>query len=187
MVLSARPFRPVSITYVDVNQQAAARLAADHLVDRGCQRVATISGPLGTPAALDRLNGFRAAMAGHGFPTCPRSRATSPGPAGRRAMEELLARRPELDGVFIASDLMALGAFPVLHEHGRRIPDDVAVVGFDDSSAALACDPPLTTVRQPVEHMAAEMARLLLERIEDADRPITSSIFEPTLVVRGSA
>jgi DNA-binding LacI/PurR family transcriptional regulator len=102
-------------------------------------------------------------------------------------MRELLARQPELDGVFIASDLMAQGALQVLHRQGRRIPGDVAVVGFDDSAAALSCDPQLTTVRQPVEEMAGEMARLLLRQINAPDGPVQSVVFQPTLVVRGSA
>ncbi len=75
----------------------------------------------------------------------------------------------------------------MLREHGRRVPEDVAVVGFDDSSAASACRPPLTTVRQPVEDMAAEMAGLLLDRLAAPDGPATSVIFEPVLVVRDSA
>lgn len=87
---------------------------------------------------------------------------------GERAMRSLLAEQPALDGVFAANDLMAQGACLVLREHGRRIPDDVAVVGFDDSGAAAACRPRLTTVRQPVEDMAAEMVRLLLHRVAGA-------------------
>jgi DNA-binding LacI/PurR family transcriptional regulator len=102
-------------------------------------------------------------------------------------MERLLAEAPDIDGVFVASDLMAHGALTVLRRQHRQVPDDIAVVGFDDSSPALLCDPPLTTVRQPVEEMAAEMARLLLERIEWPDRPVRSVVFEPTLVVRQSA
>ncbi|MCK2218692.1 LacI family transcriptional regulator [Actinomadura sp. ATCC 31491] len=78
-------------------------------------------------------------------------------------------------------------ALAVLRHHGRTVPGDVAVVGFDDSSAATACRPPLTTVRHPVEDMAAELARLLLRHIERPDHPPTSVIFEPSLVVRGSA
>jgi DNA-binding LacI/PurR family transcriptional regulator len=102
-------------------------------------------------------------------------------------MERLLVEHPDLDGVFAANDLMAQGAVLVLREHGHRVPDDVAVVGFDDSSAALACRPQLTTVRQPVENMAAEMASLLLTALDQPDRRVTSVVFEPTLVVRQSA
>ena len=102
-------------------------------------------------------------------------------------MRTLLAENPALDGVFVANDLMALGALTALREAGRRVPSDVAVVGFDDSSAALAASPALTTVRHPLEDMAAESARLLLSRVDDATMRVSSVIYEPTLVIRQSA
>ncbi|WP_244291154.1 LacI family DNA-binding transcriptional regulator [Streptomyces subrutilus] len=107
---------------------------------------------------------------------------------GERAMRCLLVEQPDLDGVFAANDLMAQGACLVLREHGRRIPEDVAVVGFDDSAAASACRPRLTTVRQPVEDMAAEMVRLLLDRVAGTAAPERASVlFAPALVVLDSA
>ena len=102
-------------------------------------------------------------------------------------MTRLLAEHPDIDGVFAANDLMAQGACQVLRDQGRRIPKDVAVVGFDDSSVASTCSPPLTTVRQPVEEMAATMARLLQELIHQERTEPTSVIFDPELVVRESA
>jgi DNA-binding LacI/PurR family transcriptional regulator len=89
--------------------------------------------------------------------------------------------------VFAANDLMAQGACQVLRERGRRVPEDVAVVGFDDSSIAVTCRPRLTTVRQPVEEMAARMARLLDEHLQGVRTEVTSVVFEPELVVRESA
>ncbi|MEV8444444.1 LacI family DNA-binding transcriptional regulator [Streptomyces parvus] len=186
-VLFARPARPVPVSYVDLAHQDGARLAAEHLLGRGCRRTATISGPLDVPAGQARLTGFRDTMARHGHPYIPVVEGQFTQESGEAAMERLLAEHPDLDGVFAANDLMALGACHVLREHGRSVPGDVAVVGFDDSSAALACRPPLTTVRQPVEGMAAEMTRLLLDRLARPDGPVTSVIFEPELVVRGSA
>jgi DNA-binding LacI/PurR family transcriptional regulator len=186
-VLFARPPRPMPLSYVDVNQHTGAKLAADHLVARGCQRVATISGPPDTAAGQDRLTGIRDAMALHGHPYVPSVEGNFTVAGGERAMARLLAEHPDIDGVFVANDLMAQGAMLVLHEHGRRVPADVAVIGFDDSSAALACRPTLTTVRQPVEDMAAEMTRLLLARIGQPQERPASVIFEPTLVVRESA
>jgi DNA-binding LacI/PurR family transcriptional regulator len=184
VVLAARPVRPMSITYVDVDQAAGAGLAADHLVASGCRRLATITGPLETPAGQDRLRGFRDAVARHGLP----EPVVVEGDFSREGGAEA-ARRLDLDvdGLFVASDLMATGAVPVLRSRGRRVPEDVKVVGFDDSSPAVECDPPLTTVRQPVEDMAAEMARLLVERVERPDRPVSSVVFAPTLVVRRSS
>jgi DNA-binding LacI/PurR family transcriptional regulator len=187
VVLSGRPRRPVRITYVDVDQRAGARLAAERLVGLGRRRIATISGPPDSPAAADRLGGFRSALADLGQPDVASVSGDFTREGAALAMERLLAEAPDLDGLFVASDLMAHGALPVLRRQGRTVPDDVAIVGFDDSSAAVACDPPLTTVRQPVEDMAAEMARQLLMRIERPDTPTVSVIFDPTLVVRQSA
>ncbi|MDX3855133.1 LacI family DNA-binding transcriptional regulator [Streptomyces sp. AK02-01A] len=186
-VLYARPARPVRISYVDLAHQDGARLAADHLLARGCRRIATITGPLDVPAGQDRLTGFRDTMARRGHPYVPVAEGRFTQESGEAAMELLLAEHPDLDGVFAANDLMAVGACHVLREHGKRVPEDVAVIGFDDSSAAATCRPPLTTIRQPVEDMAAEMVRLLLDRLSDADRAVTSVIFEPVLVVRDSA
>ncbi|MEV4312885.1 LacI family DNA-binding transcriptional regulator [Actinocrispum sp. NPDC049592] len=187
VVLSARPSSAVPITFVDVNQTAGGALAAEHLVGRGCRRVATITGSLDRPPGHERLAGFRAAMAGLGQPDIVVVQGDFTRESGAAAMRRLLAEFPPVDGVFIASDLMAEGALPVLRRYGRSVPDDVAIVGFDDSTAALTCDPPLTTVRQPVEDMAAEMARQLLRQVDDPDTPVRSVIFEPALVVRESA
>ncbi|MFJ4923283.1 LacI family DNA-binding transcriptional regulator [Streptomyces sp. NPDC088725] len=186
-VLYARPSRPARISYVDLAHQDGARLAAEHLLARGCRRIATIAGPFDLPAAQDRLTGFRETMALRGIPHVPVVEGEFTQESGEAAMERLLAEHPDLDGVFAANDLMAVGACHVLRERGRRVPEDVAVIGFDDSSAAPACRPPLTTVRQPVESMAGEMARLLIDRLARPGRPATSVIFEPSLVVRGSA
>jgi DNA-binding LacI/PurR family transcriptional regulator len=139
------------------------------------------------PASQDRLHGFREAMARHGHAFVPSVEGNFTRDSGEQAMHELLDRYPDLDGLFAANDLMAQGALLALHDRGIAVPDAVAVVGFDDSSAATACRPPLTTVRQPIEDMAAAMADLLLAHIDERQSKVTSRIFEPTLVVRDSA
>jgi DNA-binding LacI/PurR family transcriptional regulator len=186
-VLFARPARPVPISYVDLAHQAGAKLAADHLVARGCKQVATICGPLDVPAAQDRLSGFREAMARHGYPYIPIAEGNFTQQSGEAAMTRLLSEHPDLDGIFAANDLMAHGALLVLQKSGRRVPEDVALVGFDNSGPALTSRPQLTTVLQPVEEMAAEMARLLLSQIDEPALPARSVIFDPTLIVRESA
>jgi DNA-binding LacI/PurR family transcriptional regulator len=185
-VLSTRPGKPVPLSFVDVEQQLGARLAAEHLVERGCLRPATISGPLDMPASQDRLTGFRTALAVHGHAYVPSVEGNFTRISGEDATRALLSEHPDVDGLFVANDLMAEGALQALRELGRRVPEDVKVVGFDDSGAAVACRPQLTTVRQPVEDMAGEMARLLLQHIADPDRRARSVIFQPTLVFRQS-
>jgi DNA-binding LacI/PurR family transcriptional regulator len=98
-------------------------------------------------------------------------------------MRSLLAERPDIDAVFVASDLMAAGALQALRDAGRRIPDDVAVVGFDDSPLAAATQPPLSSVRQPIEEMGREMVRLLVEAIERSD-PVPRHVVLGTELVR---
>jgi DNA-binding LacI/PurR family transcriptional regulator len=185
--LFARPLPQAPVSYVDVAHREGAQLAAGHLLARGCRRIATVAGPLELPAAQDRLAGFRDTMARHGRPYIPVEEGRFTVDSGAAAMHRLLAEHPDIDGVFAANDLMAQGVCEAVRESGRRVPDDVAVVGFDDSVAALACRPPLTTVRQPVEEMAATMARLLQEQIEGTRTEPTSVVFDVELVLRASA
>ncbi|MDJ0460268.1 LacI family DNA-binding transcriptional regulator [Streptomyces sp. H27-C3] len=186
-VLFARPALPAQVSYVDFAHQDGARMAAEHLLARGCRRVATITGPLNVPAAQDRLVGFRDATARHGHPYIPIAEGDFTVESGATAMVRLLAEHPDIDGVFAANDLMAQGVCQALREAGKRVPEDVAVIGFDDSSAAVGCRPPLTTIRQPMEEMAATMARLLQEQIEGTLTAPTSAIFDAELVLRDSA
>jgi DNA-binding LacI/PurR family transcriptional regulator len=186
-VLFARPAKDVPISFVDVAHEHGARLAAERLVGHGCTDIGTVSGPLDTPAGKDRLAGFRAAMTAHGVAEVPSVEGDFTQNGGESAMHRLLAQRPGLDGVFVANDQMALGAVAALRDAGRAVPADVAVVGFDDNGIAAACHPPLTTVRQPVEDMAAEMARILTDRLERPGGPPDAVIFQPTLVIRESS
>jgi DNA-binding LacI/PurR family transcriptional regulator len=162
------------LPYVDVRHEKGGQLAAAHLLHRGCSNVVTISGPHGVLASKERIDGFNRA----GDFTMK---------SGENAMTQLLISHPDVDGVFAANDLMARGALQVLAAAGRKVPHDVAVVGFDDSSAALASRPKLTTVRQPIEMMGEAMADMLLARIEGADRPAQMKMFEPLMMVRESA
>ncbi|MFR9780833.1 LacI family DNA-binding transcriptional regulator [Micromonospora sp. MS34] len=186
-VMVGRPGRPAPISYVDVANDVGTALAVEHLLDRGCRQVALIGGPADLPAGQDRSAGFRQAMARRGHAWSPGEAGDFTRESGEVAMRRLLDRHPDVDGVFVANDLMAQGALNALREAGRRVPEDVAVVGFDDSSAARAAQPPLTTVRHPLEDMAAEATRMLLARVADPALRSASVIFDPTLVVRASA
>ncbi|MEJ1199915.1 MULTISPECIES: LacI family DNA-binding transcriptional regulator [unclassified Streptomyces] len=186
-VLFARPTRETPVSCVDLDHRAGGRLAGEHLLGRGCRRIAVIGAPTDLRAGRERLAGFRDALARAGHDSPPVAEGVFTLDSGAVAMAALLRDHPAVDGVFAANDLMAQGACQVVRELGRRIPEDVAVVGFDDSSIAVTCRPPLTTVRQPVEEMAAAMARMLDEQVQGTRTEPRTLVFEPELVVRESA
>jgi DNA-binding LacI/PurR family transcriptional regulator len=188
VVLGGRPANDLPVSYVDVDNVGGAALAVQHLLEQGRQ-VATITGPLDMVAGIDRREGYRKAHQAAGRPLDPD--LEEPGDftqeGGARAMEALLARRPSLTAVFVASDLMALGALRVLRAAGRRVPDDVALVGFDDSPLAAGAEPALSSVRQPVEEMGREMARLLVRSLGSRDHVARRVILATELVRRRSS
>jgi DNA-binding LacI/PurR family transcriptional regulator len=189
MVLGGRGTDPAKTSWVDVDNEHGAALAADLLVGIGCRTIATITGPLDMTAGRDRYLGFRAALAAAGRTLD--DDLVAPGdfsqPSGARAMAALLERRPDIDGVFCANDPMAAAALQVLREAGRAVPEDVSVVGFDDSPLALTTHPPLTTVRQPPEEMGRTMVEVLLDRLEDEDPGrVETRVLQTSLVERGS-
>jgi DNA-binding LacI/PurR family transcriptional regulator len=189
VVLVGRPPRDADVSYVDVDNREGARRATHHLIGQGRRQVATIAGPADMVAGHDRLAGYRDALADAGIPF-DESLAVSADfthDGGVAAMERLLAVRPELDAVFCASDLMAAGALTTLIAAGRRVPDDVAVVGFDDSPIAATSRPPLTSVRQPVEEMGREMVHLLLDLIAHNDRVARRVVLATELILRASS
>ena len=163
------------------------RQMTTYLISRGASRIATITGPMDTPGGFQRLAGYQEALRAAGLPV--RKERISHGDytlaGGAAAMRRLLAAAPDLDAVFVASDLMAAGALPVLREAGRRVPDDVLVGGFDDAGVAETLEPALTTMRQPFDRISSEMVRLLLARIDgQGDATVT---LPTTLVRRASA
>ena len=105
--------------------------------------------------------------------------------SGATGMHDLLAAHPDVDAVFAANDLMALGALTVLRAEGRRVPEDVALIGFDDIEITQHSEPPLTTIRQPVAEVAREMTREVLRQI-DGLAPAGPCVLEPILVERGT-
>ncbi|MFF9087876.1 LacI family DNA-binding transcriptional regulator [Streptomyces sp. NPDC014991] len=171
------------VVYVDCDNRGGARTAVRHLVGLGRRRIAHITGALDQTSAADRFDGYRDVMAdvpGGNDPSLVVESDFTPA-GGERAMRELLGRRPDVDAVFAANDLSALGALRVLRESGRRVPEDVAVVGFDDvMPVAEQADPPLTTVRQDIEEMGRLMARLLLQGLTgDRGDPATEDHPQP--------
>ncbi|MEE1800929.1 LacI family DNA-binding transcriptional regulator [Streptomyces sp. NPDC050509] len=171
------------VSYVAADDRDGAREMVRHLLRGGRRRIATVTGPPDTPGGTERLAGYREILAEAGIEADDRlvaagdySRAS-----GEAAAVELLRRAPDLDAVFVASDLMAQGVLTALRDAGRRVPEDVAVGGFDDSPAALDSRPALTTIRQPWDRISAEMVRVLLAQIGGED---TSTVILPTELVR---
>ncbi|CAL9274168.1 LacI family DNA-binding transcriptional regulator [Streptomyces sp. RM99] len=164
-----------TLASVDSDNFGGARSAVEHLLSRGRRSIAHITGRLDVYGAQRRVDGYRAALrdAGHEADEQLIEAGDFTEEGGRRAMAELLRRRPDLDAVFAGSDVTAAGARQVLREAGRRIPDDVALVGYDDSAIARHMEPPLTSVRQPIEEMGRAMIDLLLNEIADR-RPAAS-------------
>ncbi|MGJ5892904.1 LacI family transcriptional regulator [Streptomyces sp. V2] len=171
------------VSYVAADDRDGARDMVRHLLSLGRRRVGVVTGPLDTPGGVERLAGYREVLAQADIAYDERlvvsgdySRAS--GEAGARA---LLERAPDLDAVFVASDLMAQGVLSALRDAGRRVPEDVAVGGFDDSPAAVASNPALTTIRQPWDRISAEMVRVLLAQIGGED---PAAVILPTELVK---
>jgi len=189
LVLVGRPLPGIEASYVDVDNRQGAKTAVQHLIAVGRTAIATISGPLDMPVGIDRLAGYREAIdEAFGAPD-PALEATGDftQESGAKAMIRLLAKRPDLDAVFVASDLMAAGALSALTAAGRRVPEDVAIVGYDDSPLASSTHPQLSSVRQPIEEMGREVARLLVEAVEGTDRVQRRVILATELVKRASS
>lgn len=185
-VFLGRPYsEQATMPYVDVDNAAGARLATEHLIARGCRRIGTITGPPDMSAGRDRLRGWEEVLREAGRPTDLVEPGDFTAAGGAAAMHRLLERAPDLDGVFVASDLMAVSAIGELSTLGRGVPGDVAVVGYDDSPAATLSRPGLTTVVNPVSQMAGRAVALLLRLMagEDAEPEVLST----RLVVRESA
>jgi DNA-binding LacI/PurR family transcriptional regulator len=182
VVLGGRPADGLDVPHVDVDNTGGARAAVAHLQATGRRRIATVTGPLDMVAAQDRLAGYRAALGGA---EALEATGDFTEAGGYRAVRELLTRSPDVDAVFAAGDSMAVGALRALREAGRSVPGDVAVVGFDDSPLAGVTDPPLTTVRQPVEELGRAMAELLVALLTGGDP--ASRVLPTELVVRASS
>jgi LacI family transcriptional regulator len=174
------------VSYVDIDNIASAREAVLHLVRLGRQRIGTITGPQDMIAGADRLAGYSSALRDRGQVVNPEliveSDFTEAG--GYHAMQRLIARQP--DAVFVASDTMAVGTLRALREANLRVPADVAVIGFDDNPAAARTDPPLSTMRQPIQRSGELATETLIDLIQHPHSAPHRIILPTQLVVRVS-
>lgn len=175
------------VSFVDIDNQAAATNAVSYLIKTGRKKIATITGRQDMMVSRDRSTGYELALKKAGIQ--PKSRLMVDGgfteEGGYAAMEKLIAEQP--DAVFAASDAMAVGAIRSLKEHGKRVPEDVAVVGFDDAPFATTAHPTLTTIHQPAEQMGAHAVDLLIELLENNPTQPITRILPSDLIIRESA
>jgi len=188
VVFGGRPAVPVEGGHVvDVDNVAGSRTGTEHLVRIGRKRIATITGPQTMQGGIDRVAGFLAALNEAGLQPGPIVEGDFTSRSGTQAMREVLRLDPKIDGIFVASDVMAAGAMPVLRASGRSVPGDVAVVGYDDSEAAMTTEVPLTTVRQPSEMMGATIASILIDVLNGVEDHPRLTLLSTELIVRCSA
>jgi DNA-binding LacI/PurR family transcriptional regulator len=188
VVFGGRPIDPSATdsVYIDIDNEAAAYDGTRYLIAAGCTRIATVTGPADMPAGIDRLSGFRRAMTEAGLDASLVADGDFTMTGGARAARSLLDRSEQFDGLFVASDLMAVGAVTALRERGIKVPADVRVMGFDDSPAALTGEVELTTVRQPSEEQGRLLARTLLQLLR-GEQTARRIIMPTDIVVRASA
>jgi len=178
---------------LNVDNRYGARLATEHLIERGYRHIGIITGPLALWSSQQRKLGWQDALIANGRTPLKKQVAEGDWSAasGAAGLRQLLRQYPKLDAVFVSNDQMALGVLKAADQLGRRVPDDLGVVGFDDIPEAAFFKPALTTVR----HDLLELGRLAvceLHRViqtQQSDRPATTTslVLQPQLIVRESA
>jgi DNA-binding LacI/PurR family transcriptional regulator len=186
VAIVGRSLQPSQAPYIDADNRDGARHAVEYLLARGRRSVVHIAGPPDMVAGADRLAGYRDAMLADGAIDLPVAYGDFSQASAVHAMERLLDQRPRLDAVFVASDAMAAGALRALARTGRRVPDDVAVIGFDDHPLAVQVTPALTTVRQPIEEFGTLAVKRLLALIAGSVSEPHATILPTSLIIRDS-
>ncbi len=182
------------LTITAVNNFSGARQATQHLIDQERRKIAIITGPIAWWEARERLSGWKSTLEETGLTVSPARIVESYWSAagGERAMQQLLKQTPDIDAVFASSDQIALGALGAIHQSGRRVPQDVAIVGFDNAPESAFYWPPLTTIYQKlvnVGHIAVQNLHQMIEarRQQKGYLEPALTLIEPELIVRASS
>jgi LacI family transcriptional regulator len=190
VVLVNRRLEGNGVGTVLVDDVMGGQLAAKHLLDRGHQAIGFLVGPPDSRSGHRRVQGYRAVLAATGLscaPACMHNCSPTV-ESGRQATQELLTAYPELTALLCYNDLVAVGALRACVELGRQVPDDLAIVGFDDIPLAALVTPPLTTCRAPRYELGVQAMQLLLAQIEGGtEGGKTEIVLRPELIVRASA
>jgi LacI family transcriptional regulator len=186
LVVAGRPFRSDNVSFIDTDNVNAAYNAVNHLIRLGYRRIGTITGPASSTVGIDRKNGYLKVLNERNkiVDESLISEGDFTEAGGYYAMQKLLPSKP--DAIFAASDIMAIGAMRAVRETGLKIPDDIALVGFDDLPIATLLDVQLTTVRQPVIQFGIKAVEILIDLIENGVKPPRRIIMDTELVIRES-
>lgn len=188
LVLACERYDELQCPHVAIDNEAAAYQAVRHLIEQGCKRIATISGPLTNTLGQDRLQGCRRALSEAGLPFG--SDLIAEGnftlESGHAAMQGFLDRKERPDGIFCGSDEMAIGAQHAIRSAGLSVPNDFAIIGFDDIRFADYVDPPLSTIRQPTREIGEAAMRLMIGLLDDEPVEASEVILPHELIVRAS-
>lgn len=185
-IVAGRPMDSLKTSFVDVDNVNGALMAVRHLIAQNRQRIAHISGPLVTTAGIDRLEGYKQALFENNLPSNKDLIVEGDFSeiSGYYCAQRLLPHHP--DAIFIAADVMAIGALRAIREAKLSVPDDIAIVSFDDVPPAVQATPRLTTIRQPIRRMGIKLVETLMDIINNGVKPPRSVVFGTELVVRES-
>ena len=177
-----------AVSFVDADNWAGAYTAVTYLIQRGYRRIATITGPEHNFAARQRRHAYEQALQDRGVPFFPHLVVSGDfsQASGFMAMQKLLQGVSRPDAVFVSSDTMALGALEALLAAGVRVPEDMALVGFDDLPSSAVCQPPLTTIRQPIRRVGRLAVETLLDLLAHGASPARRLVLPTELVIRAS-
>ncbi|MDR2370354.1 MAG: LacI family transcriptional regulator [Treponema sp.] len=180
------------ITSVYSNSVIGADLAVSHLVDVGCRRIGHITGPLFFSVVQDRITGYKNVL-GRNNLSIDDGKMISSGDythkSGYLAMKDLLTKIPDIDGVFVANDQMSVGALKAIFETGKRVPEEIKVIGYDDVFISSVLEPSLSTIHIQKHSMGKKAAELLIKQLENGNnssKPESSIEIAPKLVIRKS-
>jgi DNA-binding LacI/PurR family transcriptional regulator len=179
----------VAVPYVGIDNWLAAADAVEHLIERGHRRIGFINSDPRYLYARQRHRGYVDAMAAAGLNVAPRWTRTVQSleyADGAAAALELMAQPQAPTAIFAVSDTLAIGVLSGLRQLGKRVPEDVAVIGFDDIALASQVEPGLTTISQPMRLLGETAAKLLLRRLGDPDMEVAGVLLKHSLVLRGS-
>jgi DNA-binding LacI/PurR family transcriptional regulator len=179
----------VPMDMVVADNAGAACAVVSHLIESGCRRIGAVLGNPDASTGAERYQGYVAALVAHGLPVLLELVRSGP-PRSQNGYEltlELLRQEQPPDAIFTGNNLLTIGALRAIHERSLRIPDDIALAGFDEMDWMFLVKPALTVVMQPTYEMGRRAAELLLERIADPERPPQAVVLQPTIKVRESS